>query len=239
MCVGKITIIGSDNSLSPGRRQAIITTDAGLLLIGYLETNFSEIVIGVQTFAFKEMHLKMSSAKWRPLGLGLNVLNTTTILSLNAVGRRLRWCLLGSFTDIHEMRMSNLHPTRRMLDFYNFECIVVCVYISGGPMFAFLVIITIRVNNSFTPRSVSISRSRWPFANETFLLCMSSSLITRPTIKLYAYNTNSEYGRTHLQWNEPTTVHPWEANEDKNILELIVNIKCILFIESILGSHVA
>ena len=146
MCVGKITIIGSDNGLSSGRRQAIILTNAGLLLIGYLETNFSEIVFGFQTFLFKKMHLKMSSAKWRPLGLGLNVLNTTTILSQNAVGRRLSRYLLGRFTDIHEMRMSNLHSTRRMLDFYNFECIVVCVYISGGPMFAFLVIIAIRIN---------------------------------------------------------------------------------------------
>ena len=29
----------------------------------------------MQTFLFKEMHLKMSSAKWRPYGLDLNVLN--------------------------------------------------------------------------------------------------------------------------------------------------------------------
>ena len=43
--VGKLTIIGSDNGLSPGRRQAIIWTNAGLLLIGPLGTNFSEILI--------------------------------------------------------------------------------------------------------------------------------------------------------------------------------------------------
>ena len=30
-CVGILTIIGSDNGLSPGRRQAIIWTNAGLL----------------------------------------------------------------------------------------------------------------------------------------------------------------------------------------------------------------
>ena len=74
ICVVKQTIIGSDNGLSPGRRQAIIWTNAGILLIGPLGTNFSEILIGIQTFSFKKMHLKMSSAKWRPFCLGLNVL---------------------------------------------------------------------------------------------------------------------------------------------------------------------
>ena len=34
ICVGKLSIIGSDNGLSPGRRQAIIWTNAGILLIG-------------------------------------------------------------------------------------------------------------------------------------------------------------------------------------------------------------
>ena len=37
ICVGNLIIIGSDNALSPGRRQAIIWTNAGLLLIGTLE----------------------------------------------------------------------------------------------------------------------------------------------------------------------------------------------------------
>ena len=71
ICIGNLTIIGSDNGLSPGRCQAIIWTNAGKLLI---ETNFNEILIGIQTFSFKKMHLKMSSAKWRPFCLGLNVL---------------------------------------------------------------------------------------------------------------------------------------------------------------------
>ena len=74
ICVGNLTIIGPDNGLSPGRRQAIIWTNAGILLIGLWGTNFSEILIGIQTFSFKKMHLKMSSAKWRPFCLSLNVL---------------------------------------------------------------------------------------------------------------------------------------------------------------------
>ena len=74
ICVSKITIIGSDNGLSPGRRQAIIWTNAGIWWMGPLGTNFSEILIEIHTFSFKKMPLKMSSGKWRPFCLGLNVL---------------------------------------------------------------------------------------------------------------------------------------------------------------------
>ena len=73
ICIGKLTIIGSDNGLSPGRRQAIIWTNVGILLIGPLGTNFSEILIEILTFSFKKMHLKVSSAKRRPFCLGLHV----------------------------------------------------------------------------------------------------------------------------------------------------------------------
>ena len=72
--VSNLTIIGSDNGLSPGRRQAIIWTNAEMLLIGPLGTNFSEILIKMHTFSFKKIHLKLSSAKWQPFCLGLNVL---------------------------------------------------------------------------------------------------------------------------------------------------------------------
>ena len=74
ICVGKLTIIGSDNGLSPGRRQAIIRTSAGILLIGPLGTNFSELLIGIQALSFTKMHLKISSAKRWPFCPGLNVL---------------------------------------------------------------------------------------------------------------------------------------------------------------------
>ena len=65
ICVGKPTINGSDNGLSPGRCQAIIWTSDGILLIGNLEINFREILISIHIFLFYKMHLKMSSAKWR------------------------------------------------------------------------------------------------------------------------------------------------------------------------------
>ena len=74
ICVSKLTIIGSDNGLSPDRRQAIIWTNDGLLLIEHLGTNFSEILIEILTFSFKKMRLKVSPAKRRPFCLGLNEL---------------------------------------------------------------------------------------------------------------------------------------------------------------------
>ena len=74
ICVGKITIIGSNNGISPGRRQAIIWTNAGILLIRPLGTNFSEILIGIQSFWFEKMRLEMSFDIWHPFCLGLNVL---------------------------------------------------------------------------------------------------------------------------------------------------------------------
>ena len=80
ICVSKLTIIASDNGLSPGRRQAIIWNSAGILSIGLLGTNFSEILIKILTYSFKEMRLEVSSAKWRPFCLGLNVLNSDLCL---------------------------------------------------------------------------------------------------------------------------------------------------------------
>ena len=64
ICISKLTIIGSDNDLSPGRRQAIIWTNAGILLIRPLGTNFNEMLIEILTFSLMKMRLKVSSAKW-------------------------------------------------------------------------------------------------------------------------------------------------------------------------------
>ena len=74
ICVGNLTSIGSDNGLSPGRRQAIIWTNAGILSIGPLGINFSEIFIEILIFPFKKIHLKISSGTWRPFCRGHNVL---------------------------------------------------------------------------------------------------------------------------------------------------------------------
>ena len=58
ICVSKLTITRPDNGLSPGRRQTIIWTSAGILLIRTLVTNFGEILIKIDTFSLKKMHLK-------------------------------------------------------------------------------------------------------------------------------------------------------------------------------------
>ena len=83
ICVIIRTIIGSDNGLSPERRQAIIWTNVGILFIGTLGTNFSETISEIHTFSFKKMHLKSSSAKWRPFCLGLSVLIAIYICYIN------------------------------------------------------------------------------------------------------------------------------------------------------------
>ena len=61
ICVSKLTIIGSANGLSPGWCQAIIWSNDGILLIGPLGTNFNEILIVIDTFSFKKIHLKMAA----------------------------------------------------------------------------------------------------------------------------------------------------------------------------------
>ena len=49
-CICKLTIIGSYNGVSPEQRKAIIWQNAGIWLTGPLGTNFSEILIEIQTF---------------------------------------------------------------------------------------------------------------------------------------------------------------------------------------------
>ena len=78
ICVGKLTSIGSDNGLSPGRSQAIIWTSAE---------------------SFKKMHLKMSSAKWRPFCLweeGRNIMFCYInvfyqVLNIHVVTHKITW----------------------------------------------------------------------------------------------------------------------------------------------------
>ena len=98
ICVGNLTIIGSDNGLSPGRHQAIIWTNAGILLIRHLGTNFSEISIEIHILSFTKMHLKMSSGKWRPFCLVLNVLNTYIVAMRSHDHTRPLWCLMIHWT---------------------------------------------------------------------------------------------------------------------------------------------
>ena len=68
-CVGKLAVIGSEDGLSPGQRQAIIQTNDGILLIEPLGTNSSEIWSEIHTFWLKKINDKFSvnsslSTKW-------------------------------------------------------------------------------------------------------------------------------------------------------------------------------
>ena len=106
----KQTIIGSDNGLSPDRRQAIIWTNAGILLMGPWKTNFFEILSEIRTLPFIKMRLKTSSAKWRPFCLGLNGLKERMVrcqwrIWLKSIGTKARdtphkstaWIILGVY----------------------------------------------------------------------------------------------------------------------------------------------
>ena len=54
----------------------------GILLIRPLGTNFSEISIEIYIFSYKKMRSKMSSGKWQPFCLGLNVLKNRASVDL-------------------------------------------------------------------------------------------------------------------------------------------------------------
>ena len=75
ICVSKLNIIGWDNGSAPTRRQAIIWTNAGILIISFLGTHFSEVLIEIHTFSFRKIYLNMFSVKWRPFCSSPNVLS--------------------------------------------------------------------------------------------------------------------------------------------------------------------
>ena len=130
ICAGKLTIIVSDNGLSPGWRQPIIWTNAGILLFGPLGTNISEILLEIHTFSFKKMHLKMSSAKRRPFRLGLNVLiNANTNIMGNMSNVKAIWpqpstlwpltLMIGSFSI--KSHTNNIHTIKIFIQWFNIK----------------------------------------------------------------------------------------------------------------------
>ena len=108
ICVHNVTVIGLDNGFSPGLRQAIIQTNDVILFIGPSGTKFSEVLIKIHIFSLKKMHLKMSSGKWWPLCLGLNVLIVSLLTqdshydimikadSINVVANHVDWQIIAT-----------------------------------------------------------------------------------------------------------------------------------------------
>ena len=82
ICVGNLTIISSDNGLLPGLRQAIIWTNAGILLNGPLWTKL-QWNLNLNSIIFIKKNAFMWSTKLRPFYLGLNVLS------------KVHWCYIG------------------------------------------------------------------------------------------------------------------------------------------------
>ena len=88
ICVSKLTIIGSDNGLSPGRRQATIRTNAAILLTGPLITNSSESFVEIITFSFKKCNWKCrleNGGHFVSVCLGLSELKIFCTASINSL----------------------------------------------------------------------------------------------------------------------------------------------------------
>ena len=65
ICIAKQTLIGSGNGLAPGQRQAIIWTNAEILLIRTSgRFKFQQNLSNIHTFSFKKMDLKILFTKW-------------------------------------------------------------------------------------------------------------------------------------------------------------------------------
>ena len=130
ICVSNLTITGSDNGLSPGQRQGIFWTNVGILLIGPFGIYFSEIIIKINTFSFKKMPLKLSSWKWQPFCLGLNVSTHICISNLT-----IRWWLVTWFAPSHYLNKGwnsnyqehiSVKSLSKFIHFLSRKCIVKC-----------------------------------------------------------------------------------------------------------------
>ena len=91
ICVSKLTIIGSNNGLSPGWHRAIIWTNGGILLIWPSGTNFNEMVIEIHPVSFTKCIWK--SCLWNDghFCLSLNVLRRTWMWRVNKTPMKLNY----------------------------------------------------------------------------------------------------------------------------------------------------
>ena len=123
ICGSKLTIIGSDNGLSPGWHQAIIWTSAGILLIRTPGTNFSEILSESYTFSLKKMHFKMAAILSRPQCV--NWFNALTRFTLGIP------ILMKYKLFILEIRRRSLDHPWSVWKVYIYEICIEFVYIRG------------------------------------------------------------------------------------------------------------
>ena len=116
ICVGNLTIIDSNNGLSPGCPQAIIWTNAEVLLNWPLGTNFSEIEIHI--ISFKKMYLEVSFGKRWPFCLSLNVLNVSPIYIRTTVNFRVATRLSEKISLTFPWQFPDCHYKFQSLSWY-------------------------------------------------------------------------------------------------------------------------
>ena len=104
MCPYGKTSIGSDNGLSPDWHQAIIGTNTDLLLTENSGAKFNAIWMKIENFSFKQMLLKMSSRKWRPFCLSLNVLTHWGRDKMSAISQTI-FSNAFSWMEMYEFRL--------------------------------------------------------------------------------------------------------------------------------------
>ena len=116
ICVSKLTKFGSNNGLWSCRRQAIIWTNAGILLIRTLGTIFSKISSEIRVILFKKMHFKMASILSRSQCVNSST-EVVIVKSLHGVGA---WGL-GSkqLNDIGNHWQSGAPDIRKVFDHWN------------------------------------------------------------------------------------------------------------------------
>ena len=143
LSVGNLTIIGSDNGLSPCRFQAIFYTNAGILLIGPIGTNLSEILIEILIFSFK----KMSSAKWWAFCLSHNDLTHLALGRYGWMGYDLELIILELISRKNSLSIMN--STRLHFGLVNID--------SGNGLWSLSSVLSVSVWPCGTPPKVILS----------------------------------------------------------------------------------
>ena len=106
ICVSKLTIIDSDNGLSPCRRQAITWTNVGILLTGPPGTNSNEILIESHTFSFKENPFQI--VVWKLAAILSRPQCVHTILAMVQI---MAWCWPAKIHPDSKVHGANMGPT--------------------------------------------------------------------------------------------------------------------------------
>ena len=125
ICVSKPTIIGSDNGLSPGRRQAIIYTNAGILLNGSIGTNFNRnSYTFIQENPFENAVWKMTAILPRPQWVNRLLPGDEYMLKWigsSLVQAKIVWCQVITWTCNDDLDLQEQVSMKFLSEIHNFE----------------------------------------------------------------------------------------------------------------------